>query len=121
MCPPTLRCDLGPSPASGSSPSPTVPSRGLSGLSVPPCGHCWKSSTSLRMTSLNCRGQTMSLQSLAVLDLSTNPLVNGTVLSIAKLPRLENMSKTGLSTLRFDDALPGCKTAMFPALKILSQ
>uniref|UniRef100_A0A8C8LXX4 Tubulin-specific chaperone E n=1 Tax=Oncorhynchus tshawytscha TaxID=74940 RepID=A0A8C8LXX4_ONCTS len=49
------------------------------------------------------------IQSLAVLDLSTNPLVDGTVLSIAKLPRLENlnMSKTGLSTLRFDDALPG--------------
>ncbi|XP_045068441.1 tubulin-specific chaperone E-like isoform X1 [Coregonus clupeaformis] len=62
------------------------------------------------------------LQSLTVLDLSTNPLVDGTVLSIAELPRLENlnMSKTGLSTLRFDDALPGCKTAMFPALKILA-
>ncbi|KAM9490668.1 LOW QUALITY PROTEIN: tubulin-specific chaperone E [Salvelinus alpinus] len=62
------------------------------------------------------------LQSLAVLDFSTNPLVDGTVLSIAKLPRLENlnMSKTGLSALRLDDALPGCMTAMFPALKILT-
>uniref|UniRef100_A0A674EGT1 Tubulin-specific chaperone E n=1 Tax=Salmo trutta TaxID=8032 RepID=A0A674EGT1_SALTR len=56
------------------------------------------------------------LQSLAVLGLSTNPLVDGTVLSIAKvrssitLPTQTlnlNMSKTGLSTLRFDDALPG--------------
>uniref|UniRef100_A0A674B4Y9 Tubulin-specific chaperone E n=1 Tax=Salmo trutta TaxID=8032 RepID=A0A674B4Y9_SALTR len=49
------------------------------------------------------------LQSLTVLDLSTNPLVDRTVLSIGELPRLENlnMSKTGLSTLRFDDALPG--------------
>ncbi|XP_029632526.1 tubulin-specific chaperone E [Salmo trutta] len=62
------------------------------------------------------------LQSLTVLDLSTNPLVDRTVLSIGELPRLENlnMSKTGLSTLRFDDALPGCNTAMFPALKILA-
>uniref|UniRef100_A0A8C8GUD0 Tubulin-specific chaperone E n=1 Tax=Oncorhynchus tshawytscha TaxID=74940 RepID=A0A8C8GUD0_ONCTS len=49
------------------------------------------------------------LQSLTVLDLSTNPLVDGAVLSIGELPRLENlnMSKTGLSTLRFDDAMPG--------------
>uniref|UniRef100_A0AAZ3R8Z7 Tubulin-specific chaperone E n=1 Tax=Oncorhynchus tshawytscha TaxID=74940 RepID=A0AAZ3R8Z7_ONCTS len=62
------------------------------------------------------------LQSLTVLDLSTNPLVDGAVLSIGELPRLENlnMSKTGLSTLRFDDAMPGCKTAMFPALKSLA-
>uniref|UniRef100_A0A8C7J371 Tubulin-specific chaperone E n=1 Tax=Oncorhynchus kisutch TaxID=8019 RepID=A0A8C7J371_ONCKI len=62
------------------------------------------------------------LQSLTVLDLSTNPLVDGAVLSIGQLPRLENlnMSKTGLSTLLFDDAMPGCKTAMFPALKSLA-
>ncbi|KAL1006143.1 hypothetical protein UPYG_G00068350 [Umbra pygmaea] len=61
-------------------------------------------------------------QSLKVLDLSTNPLVNGTVLNLAELPRLENLniSETGLSTLQFDDALPGYKTLMFPALKILA-
>ncbi|KAJ8002234.1 hypothetical protein DPEC_G00177780 [Dallia pectoralis] len=62
------------------------------------------------------------LQFLKVLDLSSNPLVDSTVLNLAELQRLENLniSKTGLSTVRFDDALPGHKTRMFPALKILA-
>lgn len=62
------------------------------------------------------------LQSLKVLDLSDNPLVEDSVLNIAYLPQLENlnMSRTGLSAVRFHDAQPGCKTAMFPVLKTLA-
>uniref|UniRef100_A0A8C8GL89 Tubulin-specific chaperone E n=1 Tax=Oncorhynchus tshawytscha TaxID=74940 RepID=A0A8C8GL89_ONCTS len=57
------------------------------------------------------------IQSLAVLDLSTNPLVDGTVLSIAKLPS----ERSSLSILVFFlMSSEGCKTAMFPALKILT-
>ncbi|XP_071379457.1 tubulin-specific chaperone E [Centroberyx affinis] len=61
------------------------------------------------------------LQSLKYLDLSSNPLVEDSVLTIAALPRLEklNLSRTRLSALRFDDAPPGCKSAMFPCLKSL--
>ncbi|XP_061087693.1 tubulin-specific chaperone E isoform X1 [Conger conger] len=62
------------------------------------------------------------LQSLTVLDLSNNPLADGSeILKIAELPRLEklNLSNTGLSTLQFPDVDPGLKTAMFPALKTL--
>ncbi|XP_056136091.1 tubulin-specific chaperone E isoform X2 [Lampris incognitus] len=61
------------------------------------------------------------LQSLRVLDLTSNQLAEDTLLSIAELPRLENLnlSKTGLSVLQFNDVPPGCKTAMFPALKTL--
>ncbi|KAM4604358.1 tubulin-specific chaperone E isoform 1-T2 [Polymixia lowei] len=61
------------------------------------------------------------LQSLRVLDLSHNALRDDSVLSIAQLPRLENLnlSQTGLSTLRFNDVPHGCKTSMFPVLKIL--
>ncbi|KAI3353597.1 hypothetical protein L3Q82_020123, partial [Scortum barcoo] len=62
------------------------------------------------------------LQSLKTLSLSSNPLVQESVLSVAALPRLEqlNLSRTELSNIRFDDATPGCQTAMFPALKILN-
>uniref|UniRef100_A0A3Q3J3P7 Tubulin-specific chaperone E n=1 Tax=Monopterus albus TaxID=43700 RepID=A0A3Q3J3P7_MONAL len=42
--------------------------------------------------------------------------------NITELQRLEqlNLSSTGLSVIRFDDAAPGSQTAMFPALKNLS-
>ncbi|KAK1886988.1 Tubulin-specific chaperone E [Dissostichus eleginoides] len=54
------------------------------------------------------------LQSLKNLNVSSNPLEQNTVLSIAALPRLEelNLSKTGLSDIRFDDAAPGSQTDM---------
>ncbi|GLD71884.1 tubulin-specific chaperone E, partial [Lates japonicus] len=62
------------------------------------------------------------LQTLRSLNLSCNPLVQDSVLSLSALPRLEqlNLSKTGLSVIRFDDAAPGSQTAMFPALKNLN-
>lgn len=62
------------------------------------------------------------LQSLKTLSLSSNPLVQESVLSVAALPRLEqlNLSRTELSDIRFDDAAPGSRTAMFPSLKSLN-
>ncbi|XP_030014007.1 tubulin-specific chaperone E [Sphaeramia orbicularis] len=62
------------------------------------------------------------LQMLKTLNLSGNRLVQDTLLSLAALPRLEqlNLSKTGLSVIQFDDVAPGCHTAMFPALKNLN-
>lgn len=62
------------------------------------------------------------LQMLKTLNLSRNRLVQDTLLSLATLPRLEqlNLSRTGLSVIQFDDAAPGCHTAMFPALKNLT-
>ncbi|XP_040891355.1 tubulin-specific chaperone E [Toxotes jaculatrix] len=62
------------------------------------------------------------LQSVRSLSLSSNPLVQDSVLSISALPRLEqlNLSRTGLSVIQFDDAAPGSNTSMFPALKTLS-
>ncbi|KAF4107786.1 tubulin-specific chaperone E [Onychostoma macrolepis] len=61
------------------------------------------------------------LQTLKVLDLSNNHIVQETVLEISHLPCLEklNLSSTGLSVIQFSDASPGNKTALFPALKTL--
>ncbi|XP_041642028.1 tubulin-specific chaperone E isoform X1 [Cheilinus undulatus] len=61
------------------------------------------------------------LQTLKTLSLCENPLNQDTLLQIAALPRLEelNLSKTGLTELRFEDAAPGSVTAMFPALRNL--
>uniref|UniRef100_A0A669ET96 Tubulin-specific chaperone E n=1 Tax=Oreochromis niloticus TaxID=8128 RepID=A0A669ET96_ORENI len=62
------------------------------------------------------------LQSLKSLSLSSNPLVQDSVLSLSALPRLEqlNLSKTGLSVIQFEDAAPGSHTAMYAALKNLN-
>uniref|UniRef100_A0A8D0AE50 Tubulin-specific chaperone E n=1 Tax=Sander lucioperca TaxID=283035 RepID=A0A8D0AE50_SANLU len=62
------------------------------------------------------------LQSLKSLNVSCNPLEQRSVLSIAALPRLEQLKliKIGLSDIRFDDAAPGSQTALFPALKNLN-
>ncbi|XP_043108049.1 tubulin-specific chaperone E isoform X2 [Puntigrus tetrazona] len=61
------------------------------------------------------------LQTLRVLDLSGNRLLQETLPEISGLPRLEklNLSGAGLSAIRFSDASPGEKTASFPALKTL--
>ncbi|NWU89937.1 TBCE protein, partial [Upupa epops] len=63
------------------------------------------------------------LQSLKLLDLSDNQLVDGNQLHlIAHLPRLEQLilRNTGLSSVHFPDVGFGCKTKMFPSLKHLS-
>ncbi|KAG7217941.1 hypothetical protein INR49_020763 [Caranx melampygus] len=62
------------------------------------------------------------LQNLRSLSLSSNPLVQDSVLSLSDLPSLEqlSLSNTGLSVIRFDDAAPGTQTEKFPALKKLS-
>ncbi|TNN22060.1 Tubulin-specific chaperone E [Liparis tanakae] len=62
------------------------------------------------------------LQSLKKLSVSGNRLVQRSVLSLGALPRLANLnlSRTGLSDIRFDDAAPGAQTALFPALTKLN-
>ncbi|XP_028459968.1 tubulin-specific chaperone E [Perca flavescens] len=62
------------------------------------------------------------LQSLKSLNVSCNPVEQRSVLSLAALPRLEQLKlmKIGLSDIRFDDAAPGSQTALFPALKNLN-
>ncbi|XP_029010054.1 tubulin-specific chaperone E isoform X2 [Betta splendens] len=62
------------------------------------------------------------LQGLKSLSLSSNRLVQHTVLSLSALPSLEklNLSNTGLSDIRFNDTAPGSFTHMFPALKSLN-
>uniref|UniRef100_A0A3Q0SFK8 Tubulin-specific chaperone E n=1 Tax=Amphilophus citrinellus TaxID=61819 RepID=A0A3Q0SFK8_AMPCI len=63
------------------------------------------------------------LQSLKSLNLSSNPLVQDSVLSISALPRLEqlNLSKTGLSVIRFKDAAPGNKTIHNPTWFVVDE
>ncbi|XP_068606628.1 tubulin-specific chaperone E isoform X2 [Brachionichthys hirsutus] len=62
------------------------------------------------------------LQSLRDLSLVGNPLAQDSVISLAALPRLENLnlSQTGLSEFPVDDAAPGGQSASFPALTSLS-
>ncbi|XP_019405380.1 PREDICTED: tubulin-specific chaperone E [Crocodylus porosus] len=62
------------------------------------------------------------LQTLKLLDLSSNQLIDGNQLHlIAHLPRLEKLilSDTGISSVHFPDAGFGCKTKMFLSLKHL--
>ncbi|NXS51286.1 TBCE protein, partial [Brachypteracias leptosomus] len=62
------------------------------------------------------------LQTLKLLDLSDNQLLDGNQLHlIAHLPRLEHLilRNTGISSIHFPDAAFGCKTKMFPSLKHL--
>uniref|UniRef100_A0A7N6B3N4 Tubulin-specific chaperone E n=1 Tax=Anabas testudineus TaxID=64144 RepID=A0A7N6B3N4_ANATE len=64
------------------------------------------------------------LQPLRSLNLSSNPLVQHTVFSMSALPRLEklNLSRTGLSDVRFDDAAPGKNQSHYTKLNVcLSQ
>ncbi|KFQ83437.1 Tubulin-specific chaperone E, partial [Phoenicopterus ruber ruber] len=63
------------------------------------------------------------LQTLKLLDLSDNQLLDGNQLHlIAHLPRLEQLilRNTGISSIFFPDAGFGCKTKMFPSLKHLA-
>ncbi|NWH82223.1 TBCE protein, partial [Piaya cayana] len=63
------------------------------------------------------------LQTLKLLDLSGNQLLDGNQLHlIAHLPRLEQLilSNTGISSMHFPDVGSGCKTKMFPSLKHLA-
>ncbi|NWQ97139.1 TBCE protein, partial [Burhinus bistriatus] len=63
------------------------------------------------------------LQTLKLLDLSDNQLLDGNQLHlIAHLPRLEQLilRNTGISSIHFPDAGFGCKTKMFPSLKRLA-
>ncbi|XP_072712479.1 tubulin-specific chaperone E isoform X1 [Ciconia boyciana] len=63
------------------------------------------------------------LQSLKLLDLSDNQLLDGNQLRlIAHLPRLEQLilRNTGISSIHFPDVGFGCKTKMFPSLKHLA-
>ncbi|KAI1240796.1 hypothetical protein IHE44_0009239 [Lamprotornis superbus] len=63
------------------------------------------------------------LQTLKLLDLSDNQLLDGNQLHlIAQLPRLEQLilRNTGISSIQFPDAEFGCKTKMFPLLKRLA-
>ncbi|XP_041341392.1 tubulin-specific chaperone E isoform X2 [Pyrgilauda ruficollis] len=63
------------------------------------------------------------LQTLKLLDLSDNQLLDGNQLHlIAQLPRLEQLilRNTGISSIHFPDAGFGCKTKMFPSLKRLA-
>ncbi|XP_075268484.1 tubulin-specific chaperone E [Opisthocomus hoazin] len=62
------------------------------------------------------------LQTLKLLDLSDNQLLDGDQLHlIAHLPRLEHLllRNTGISSIHFPDVGFGCKTKMFPSLKRL--
>lgn len=61
------------------------------------------------------------LQTLKVLDLSKNLILQETLLEISHLTRLEklNLSCTGLSVIHFSDTPAGNKTSSFPALKTL--
>ncbi|NXN12679.1 TBCE protein, partial [Indicator maculatus] len=62
------------------------------------------------------------LQTLKVLDLSDNQLLDGNQLHlIAHLPRLEQLilRNTGIFSIHFPDAEFGCKTKMFSSLKHL--
>ncbi|XP_010129905.1 PREDICTED: tubulin-specific chaperone E, partial [Buceros rhinoceros silvestris] len=63
------------------------------------------------------------LQTLKLLDLSDNQLLDGNQLHlIAHLPRLEQLilTNTGISSIHFPDVGFGCKTKMFPSLKFLA-
>ncbi|NXH14409.1 TBCE protein, partial [Bucco capensis] len=62
------------------------------------------------------------LQTLKLLDLSDNQLLDGNQLhQIAHLPRLEQLilRNTGISSINFPDVGFGCKTKMFSSLKCL--
>ncbi|NWX87959.1 TBCE protein, partial [Nothoprocta pentlandii] len=89
------------------------------------CAPGWPALEELYLTSNNItvleRPENV-LQTLKVLDLSDNQLLDGNQLhQIAHLPSLEQLMlrNTGISSIHFPDAGFGCKTKMFPSLKHL--
>ncbi|NXL89936.1 TBCE protein, partial [Alectura lathami] len=90
------------------------------------CAPEWPALEELYLTSNNITALERPdcvLQTLKLLDLSDNPLVDGSQLHlIAHLPRLEQLkfTNTGISSIHFPDAEFGCKTKMFPSLKHLA-
>nr|XP_009679102.1 PREDICTED: tubulin-specific chaperone E [Struthio camelus australis] len=90
------------------------------------CAPGWPALEELYLTSNNItvleRPENV-LQTLKLLDLSENQLLDGNQLHlIAHLPRLEHLilRNTGISSIHFPDAGFGCKTKMFPSLKHLT-
>ncbi|XP_037546358.1 tubulin-specific chaperone E [Nematolebias whitei] len=98
----------------------------LTWLQVLECAVMWPQLENLSLENNNItelhRPEGGVLQTLKYLSLSCNPLVQDSILSLSALPRLEelNVSNTKLSAIRFEDAAPGCYTAMFPSLKVLN-
>ncbi|XP_035755555.1 tubulin-specific chaperone E isoform X3 [Egretta garzetta] len=91
------------------------------------CAPGWPALEELYLTSNNItileRPDENVLQTLKLLDLSDNQLLDGNQLHlIAHLPRLEHLilRNSGISSMHFPDAGFGCKTKMFPSLKRLA-
>nr|XP_027309555.2 tubulin-specific chaperone E [Anas platyrhynchos] len=90
------------------------------------CAQGWPALEELYLTSNNItvlERPDNVLQTLKLLDLSDNPLLDGDQLhQIAYLPRLEQLilRNTGISSIYFPDSEFGCKTKMFPSLKRLA-
>ncbi|KFV02470.1 Tubulin-specific chaperone E, partial [Pterocles gutturalis] len=90
------------------------------------CASGWPALEELYLTSNNItvlERPDNVLQTLKVLDLSDNQLLDGNQLHlIAHLPRLEQLilRNTGISSIHFPDVGFGCKTKMFPSLKHLA-
>uniref|UniRef100_A0A8C3GMM2 Tubulin-specific chaperone E n=1 Tax=Cairina moschata TaxID=8855 RepID=A0A8C3GMM2_CAIMO len=90
------------------------------------CAQGWPALEELYLTSNNItvlERPDNVLQTLKLLDLSDNQLLDGDQLhQIAYLPRLEQLilRNTGISSIHFPDSEFGCKTKMFPSLKRLA-
>ncbi|XP_035176928.1 tubulin-specific chaperone E [Oxyura jamaicensis] len=90
------------------------------------CARGWPALEELYLTSNNItvlERPDNVLQTLKLLDLSDNQLLDGNQLhQIAYLPRLEQLilRNTGISSIHFPDSAFGCKTKMFPSLKRLA-
>uniref|UniRef100_A0A8B9BMG6 Tubulin-specific chaperone E n=1 Tax=Anser brachyrhynchus TaxID=132585 RepID=A0A8B9BMG6_9AVES len=90
------------------------------------CARGWPAVEELYLTSNNItvlERPDNVLQTLKLLDLSDNQLLDGNQLhQIAHLPRLEQLilRNTGISSIHFPDSEFGHKTKMFPSLKRLA-
>ncbi|NXI66602.1 TBCE protein, partial [Anseranas semipalmata] len=95
---------------------------GITWTEVLLCAPGWPALEELYLTSNNItvlERPDNVLQTLKLLDLSDNQLLDGNQLHlIAHLPRLEQLilRNTGISSIHFPDTEFGCKTKMFPSL-----